>query len=350
MDMQMRRAPPAVRVDTKMAPERGIRMLSRVLRAASVFLALSVPLCAMGSANPPQPAPFKFPRIEDRINEQWAMQSKEGYHYRILISKPSGHAPPSGYPVVYVLDGNAWTGVVAEIARLSELQVSPAIVVGIGYVTKSYLDERRVFDLSAPVPMTEPLPGPERKYGGADIFLNFIEDKVKSRVRSRFPVDSNRQVLFGHSLGGLFVLHVLFTHPRSFNSYIAASPSIWFNDRAIIKEEQEFSSTVQSDASRRLLVTAGELEQAVTAEEEERDRRFYERHPEFLGDRPLEQVIVRNRADKVRSRMVDNAKELAGRIHNLGVSDFFEFAGEDHMSVVPAALSRVLPIALRQDE
>ena len=41
--------------------------------------------------------------------EQWKMYSKlEGKEYQIHISKPRQPAPDSGYPVIYVLDGNAF--------------------------------------------------------------------------------------------------------------------------------------------------------------------------------------------------------------------------------------------------
>ena len=41
--------------------------------------------------------------------EQWNMYSKlDGKEYQIHISKPRQPAPESGYPVIYVLDGNAF--------------------------------------------------------------------------------------------------------------------------------------------------------------------------------------------------------------------------------------------------
>ena len=64
---------------------------------------------------------------------EWAMQNEQGASYRILISKPEGEVPYSGgYPVIYVLDGNAYFASLHEAKRAQE-QFRQAIIVGIGY-------------------------------------------------------------------------------------------------------------------------------------------------------------------------------------------------------------------------
>src|SRR5690606_6559257 len=47
--------------------------------------------------------------------------------------------------------------------------------------------------------------------------------------RAAVPIDESRQTLYGHSYGGLFVLHALRTQPGAFQRYVAASPSLWWN-------------------------------------------------------------------------------------------------------------------------
>ena len=40
--------------------------------------------------------------------EHWVMRSRAGKRrYRIIAAQPMGQAPPSGYPVIYLLDGNS---------------------------------------------------------------------------------------------------------------------------------------------------------------------------------------------------------------------------------------------------
>src|SRR3546814_19712655 len=59
---------------------------------------------------------------------------------------------------------------------------------------------------SSDLPGREPPPS-----GGADDFLAFIEHELKPLIAQRYPVDARRQILFGHSYGGLFTLYTLFT-------------------------------------------------------------------------------------------------------------------------------------------
>ncbi len=296
------------------------------------------------------PSSFKFPRIEDRSRDVRAMQARYGVEYRIFISKPAGDRPPNGYPVVYVLDGNSWFGVTAELARVNEPEIGKVLVVGVGYVTEGFSDVQRFLDMTLPGPIaTPPLPDlPELRYGGADRFLDFIENDLKPMIQREYFTDPARQVLFGHSLGGLFALHVLFIRPGAFSAYIASSPSIHWNDGAILAEEKKFLARNGVPSAMRLLITAGEYEQKSDPANEVRMRRLYAANPEYLRGRTLEQAIEQGRQSAGKSRMVDNARELAERVAARGGEvKFFEFAGENHLSVVPAAISRTLPIALR---
>ncbi len=78
---------------------------------------------------------------------------------------------------------------------------------------------------------------------------------MKPEIEKRFNIDKDRQALFGHSLGGLFTLYALFNHPASFQSYSAADPSIWWNDRSILKDKDQFvTSSKDSPRPIRLLI------------------------------------------------------------------------------------------------
>ena len=70
--------------------------------------------------------------------------------------------------------------------------------------------------------------------------------------------------MFGHSLGGLFALHVLFTHPESFKTYLVLSPSIWFNNRVVLGHEAAFAASVKSGKiSPRVFVAVGGEEETL---------------------------------------------------------------------------------------
>src|SRR5690606_34171859 len=128
-------------------------------------------------------------------------------------------APPAGFPVIYVLDANSVFGTVTEAVRAqsrfpARSGVDPAIVVGIGYATDAPFHPDRHYDFTLPVPAHELPPHPDGGswpgQGGSAAFLQFIERELKPQIERDFPVDTSRQTIFGHSLGGLFVLTALF--------------------------------------------------------------------------------------------------------------------------------------------
>jgi predicted alpha/beta superfamily hydrolase len=251
-----------------------------------------------------------------------------GQRYRIFVSIPTTPAPPGGHPVLYALDGNATFPTLALLARLggnrsrAEGHVPP-VVVGIGYATDQYYSAARGRDYTPPsgegAPVTE---------GGADLFLDFVERELKPLVATLAPLDPARQALYGHSYGGLFTLYALFTRPASFQTYLAASPSIWYRDRAVLANAPGFAKRVATlPVKPALMLTAGALEQPVA------------------GTTPLQgqQAIAAQR------RMVDEARELAGRLQAadaLARVQFHLLAHENHGSAMFPAMARGLEFFL----
>lgn len=193
-----------------------------------------------------------------------------GKTYRIFLYKPAGTAPAEGYPVIYVLDANTMFTplsmlVHSQAQRRDATGVTPAIVVGIGYPTKGLLDEvARAEDYTPPAPdLSNTGDARAPRQGGADKFLSFIENELKPQLQRELPINTAKQALYGHSYGGLFTLHVLFTKPEAFQTYIASSPSIWWNQQYILQERQKFA--LSDNAGKRLLLMVGSLEQQAPA-------------------------------------------------------------------------------------
>jgi enterochelin esterase-like enzyme len=236
--------------------------------------------------------------------------------YRLLLSIPDTPPPPNGFPIIYLLDGNASFATMVEAVRQigGSDGAQRAVIAGISVATgKRYDSDARKRDYAG---------------SGADAFLDVLELQIKPFIEQRTRIDRSRQALFGHSLGGLFVLHALFTRPGSFQNYVAASPSIWWNDRAILVEEQRLKPLPPGVS---VLVTVGELEQNVLARE---------------LDTPAGAERAKTLAQR---RMVDASRELAQRLKALAPDarvEHVEFAGETHGSVVPAAIMRAVRFAI----
>jgi ferri-bacillibactin esterase len=280
------------------------------------------------------------------VSRQFDFKSTiNGHSYRVQVAIPFVPAPPKGYAVLYMLDGDAYFGTYSFATRMRALmgELQPAVVVGIGYPeAESDLKAvfvRRQYDLTPtqidPKEAAQAgLATDPAALGGADVFLQVIDREVKPRVAALLPVDSNREILFGHSLGGLFALHVLFTRPESFETYLALSPSIWFNHRVVLGDEASFAAAVKSGK------IAPQVFIAVGGEEE--------RPPAALPPGMTREQVQKSVAA---ASMIRNAMDLGSRLEALpGVSGYAVrarvFDGETHISVPWATVGPFLDFAL----
>lgn len=284
--------------------------------------------CSVAAAEAASPAAVGA-QLVVKGAQQFDLRSPQGRDYRIFVAVPDKPAPADGYGVLYVLDGNSMFLTAVETVRATERRPDvpreqATLVVGIGYPEGTDIGVERTYDL------TPPGSGDARikaRAGGADQFLAFIQNQVKPEMAARYRIDPRRQGLFGHSFGGLFVLHSLERAPDAFAYRTAASPSIWFNRTAITRRLTEWAQARPKDAPElRVLLTAGEYEQALSP---------------FAYTRPN----VTKLAELQRERgQVDSGRALALAIsegNGLSVR-FDEILGEDHGTVIPAAISRTV--------
>ncbi len=235
------------------------------LLASTVAIAFALPALA---ATKPAPAPaaqgYTMPSTS-----MWELKSDDGEIYRIFVSYPAVEAPKEGFPVLYVLDGNAMFAGFAETRRMQEgSDVGKSIIVGVGYPTDQAYDMRRLYDLTGPAPPPQPWRDEfaKERAGGWDKFLDFLTGKLRTEIGKRYKINLDRQALFGHSLGGLFAIHALFSRPDAFHAIIAASPSLFWHEREMLKEEQDFTARLQAwkiPKVSRLMVVAGDREETV---------------------------------------------------------------------------------------
>lgn len=197
---------------------------------------------------------------------QFQIKSKNtGHDYLIQIYKPPVAPPQHGYPVLYILDGNATFPSAVNIAQSigagsTKLGLDPLMIVAVGYPQQKTFDvQKRAYDYT-PKPSAEFQAQGKYKYGGADKFINFLNDELKPEIAKQFPVNSQQQSLYGHSFGGLLVLYHFFQKPDAFQRYFAASPSLWFDQSMLFQQLNHWQSQKQSN-SPMLLTTVGTHEQ-----------------------------------------------------------------------------------------
>ncbi len=148
---------------------------------------------------------------------------------RITVYLPQGYEKGAGrYPVLYLLDGGAQEDfpLVAGLVQTSSANgvIRPILVIGIE-------NTQRRRDLTGPTEVPE-----DRKIapevGGSAAFRAFLKEELMPRIDREYRVDGHR-ALMGESLAGLFVVETLLTDPGLFDTYIAISPSLWWNHRAL---------------------------------------------------------------------------------------------------------------------
>jgi predicted alpha/beta superfamily hydrolase len=224
-----------------------------------LVLLLAALIASSATAQQAVPSP---PRYAMPATHVWDMKSDTGKTYRIMVSYPETEAPATDVPVLYVLDGNASFAAFAETRRVQEWQqVGKAIVVGVGYPVDQPYAEARNEDF---IVMDKPPPGKRlgRTGGktGRDAFLDFLTGKLRAEIATRYKTNPDRQSLFGHSFGGLFALHALYTQPQAFHSLIVASPSLEL-DEGVLRDERDFTARLTGGKvgkTSRLMVITGE--------------------------------------------------------------------------------------------
>ena len=247
----------------------------------------------------------------------WHDVALAGRRRRLFVAVPPGPAPAEGHPVLWALDGNTNFPLLAALlqqraGRPEDVRAPLPLVVGLGYAVEAEAMQARAEDYTLPV-----------GGGEGDRFLDLLA-QLRPRLARQWPVHPDRHTLFGHSFGGLLTLHALFSRPGLFERHVAASPSIWWGERAILAERDTFVRARADGAEPlRLLVTAGSLEEGVPHPNPERMRRQQAR------------------------RQVSAAREL---IQSLGPlpglqAELRLLEGEDHGSLVPRSAALALEVA-----
>jgi predicted alpha/beta superfamily hydrolase len=175
------------------------------------------------------------------------IRTHENFHSRylekdrtVLVYLPPSYdsATADRYPVLYLHDGQnvfdqatsfgeEWR--VDETAQelITAGRIAPIIVVGIYNTGGHRVDEYT------------PTPSADGKMGGrADDYGRMLVEDLKPFIDATyktFPGAANTAV-GGSSLGGLLTMHLGLRYPTAFGKLAVLSPSVWWDDRAILRE------------------------------------------------------------------------------------------------------------------
>ena len=256
-----------------------------------------------------------------------------GDDFELWVAHPqAGFVPVPDEPVrvLYLLDANLFFGTAVEMTRLMHKlfgELPPLLVVGITYPTDNGFlqgalrtrdftpsEDTGMAQMSASFPQMPEAQNIKPSMGGASAFFKFLEDEVKPFVDMRYDVRENGTILFGSSLGGLFVTHTLLTEPTSFDNYIAVSPALWWNQEEIFDIGQEARYSQESEGN--VFIAVGGLEESPAIPQ-------------------LSAFKLKTNAQRMATQLAEDAVP-SRKVY------FEELDGETHTSVVPVALIRAL--------
>lgn len=160
---------------------------------------------------------------------------KEKRTYSVYLPPSYQRNPTKKYFVAYVLDGGRnkfleVAGIAQSMNSIPDLkmQIPELIIVSIENTDRTrdftpthslnYLDAENIAAFNSS--------------GGANAFKAFIEKELIPQIDSSYRTLS-KNLIIGHSLGGLFAIHCLLESPGLFNFYILIDPS-WFWDHNYI--------------------------------------------------------------------------------------------------------------------
>ena len=170
----------------------------------------------------------------------------------INVWLPPGYEKGSErYNVVYLLDGALDQDFhhITGLAQLGALgwTLEPLIVVGIQ-------TRQRRAELTSPAHDPRYLSAyPEG--GGAERFRQFLAEEVFPLVEGRYRTGA-RKAIIGESLAGYFVVDTFLKTPNLFDDYIAVSPSVWWDDRAEVRQAARYLAA-HGPSDRRLYLAVG---------------------------------------------------------------------------------------------
>jgi len=278
------------------------------------------------------PALAGLPPVSLARSYEWRGAGAGGRQDRLLIALPSGPAPVGGHALLVLLDGDVLFPLMHALmqhaaARPDGAQWHWPVLLGLGQGQGEGYDQA---SREADFP-----PGP-----GADALLDRLAQHWLPWLGQQLPLNPQQRTLFGHSFGGLFTLYALMRRPGLFRHYVAASPSIWWGQQALLPWR---------DAALAQAAKAHGAANAATVRHSNLSPWPTQAPPSvWIGAGSREEdgsdADPQRRQRQQQRRQVSAARELAASLHAWpGLSVNFELlAGLDHGGVVLPSLQQAL--------
>jgi len=164
----------------------------------------------------------------------------------ILVYLPPGYKARGAqrYPVLYLQDGQnvfdkatsigeEWHVDETAQSLIESGEIEPLIVVAIYNTGEHRIDEYT------------PTKVPEKGGGGsADLYGRMLVEEIKPLIDRKYKTlpSAASTGIGGSSLGGLLTLHLALKYPTAFNKLAVVSPSVWWDNRVIVREVQALSA------------------------------------------------------------------------------------------------------------
>jgi predicted alpha/beta superfamily hydrolase len=220
----------------------------------SVLVALAAACTSRPSCPPAAPPPPPRATLGDTIELDSTVL---GERRVINVYVPPGYAESTErFPVLYMPDGGMgedFPHVVGAVdVSTKNGVIRPVIVVGI-----ENTERRR--DLVGPTAVAEEREAAPNA-GGADRFRTFLRDELEPLIAERYRI-TDESAIIGESLAGLFVVETFFLEPTLFDSYIAADPSVWWNEQVLVRGAAERLAGWTAGPKRLYLATSPEADE-----------------------------------------------------------------------------------------
>ena len=191
----------------------------------------------------------------------------------LIVYLPPGYdqQPVRHFPVLYLHDGqNLFDGATSFVPGMDwhvgqtadqliyEGRVAPLIIVGLYNAGKQRIGEYT------------PTRVPKLGGGRANRYAKFLLEEVRPFVQRRYRVQAGPENtgIGGSSLGGLVSLYLGLRMPHIFGRIAALSPSIWWNERVILR----FAAAAPTEPMPRIWLDIGTREGKRIVEDVERFR------------------------------------------------------------------------------